>query len=134
MPRATGGVVACTLEDGSVGMRWIAILVGSAMLAGGAGQAQSAPAKAPASQGVTRLVLPPVPKALLPESFAGWESAGVAKKLTDAALADAANAAALKEYEFTDGALGEYKHGGETLSLRVLRFDDASGTYGAYSF
>jgi hypothetical protein len=117
-------------------MRWIAILVGTAMLAGGAraAQAQSAPGKAPASQGVTRLVLPPVLKALLPESFAGWESAGAAKKLTDATLADAANAAALKEYEFTDGALGEYKRGSETLSLRALRFHDASGAYGAYSF
>jgi hypothetical protein len=59
-------------------MRWIAILVGTAMLAGGAGQAQSAPAKAPASQGVTRLVLPPMPKTLLPESFAGWDAAGAA--------------------------------------------------------
>ena len=58
----------------------------------------------------------------------GWRRAR-RRSCTDAALADAANAAALKEYEFTDGALGEYKRGGETLSLRALRFHDASGAY-----
>jgi hypothetical protein len=115
-------------------MRWIAVLFFSAVLAGGAAaaQAQGAPVKAP--QGVTHLMLPPVPKALLPDAFAGWTAADAAKKVTDAALADAANAAALKEYEFTDGALGEYKRSGETLSLRALRFHDASGAFGAYSF
>jgi hypothetical protein len=115
-------------------MRWISILVCSAALAGGAiaVQAQSAPAKAP--QGATRLMLPPVPKALLPQAFAGWVAAQPPKKLTDAALADAVNAAALKEYDFTDAALADYKRSGETLSLRALRFRDASGAFGAYSF
>jgi hypothetical protein len=117
-------------------MRWIAILVSSAMLAGGiaAGQAQSAPAKAPATQGVAHLVLPPVPKALLPESFAGWVAAEPPKKMTDAAQADSINTAALKEYDFTDAALADYKRSGEKLSLRALRFHDASGAFGAYSF
>jgi hypothetical protein len=40
----------------------------------------------------------------------------------------------LKEYDFTDGSLANYKRSGETLSLRALRFHDASGAYGAYSF
>jgi hypothetical protein len=79
-------------------------------------------------------MLPPVPKALLPEAFAGWVAAGAAKKMTDAAQADSANAPALKEYDFSDAALAEYKRSGETLSLRALRFNDASGAYGAYSF
>ena len=115
-------------------MRWISIAVCSAVLVGGAAaaQAQSVPAKAP--QGATHLVLPPVPKALLPESFAGWVAAKPAKKLTDAAQADSANAAALKEYGFTDAAMADYKRDGETLSLRALRFYDASGAFGAYSF
>jgi hypothetical protein len=56
------------------------------------------------------------------------------KKVTDAAQADPANAAALKEYDFTDAALADYKREGETLSLRALRFHDASGAFGAYSF
>jgi hypothetical protein len=56
------------------------------------------------------------------------------KKLSDAAQADPANTAMLKEYDFTDAELGDYKRSGETLSLRALRFHDASGAYGAYSF
>ena len=68
------------------------------------------------------------------EAFAGWVAAEAPKKFTDAAQADPANAAALKEYDFTDGALASYKRSGETLSLRALRFHDASGAYGAYSF
>ena len=117
-------------------MRWMAILVVSAVIAGGAsaGQAQAAPAKASAKQGVTHLAQPPVPKALLPDSFAGWVATGAPKKITDAAQADPVNAAALKEYEFTDAVVAGYKRSGETLSLHALRFHDASGAYGAYSF
>ncbi len=117
-------------------MRWIAILVCWAALAGGAtaGQAQVVPAKSRAKQVVTHLVLPPVPKALLPDSFAGWVATGAPKKITATAQADPVNAAALKEYEFTDGELSVYKRSGETLSLRALRFHDAGGAYGAYSF
>ena len=115
-------------------MRWISIVVCSAVLAAVAvgGEAQSAPVKAPT--GATHIMLPPVPKALLPDSFAGWVEAGAPKKLNDAALADATNAAALKEYDFADGVLAQYKRGGETLSLRALRFRDVSGAFGAYSF
>jgi hypothetical protein len=115
-------------------MRWISIVVCSAALAGVAVgvEAQSVPVKAPT--GATHIMLPPVPKALLPDSFAGWVEAGAPKKLNDAALADATNAAALKEYDFADGVLAQYKRGGETLSLRALRFRDVSGAFGAYSF
>jgi hypothetical protein len=115
-------------------MRWISILVCMAALAGGANalQAQSAPAKTP--QGAAHLVLPPVPKALLQQAFAGWVAAQPPKKLTDAAQADPAHAAALTEYGFTDAALADYKRSSETLSLRALRFHDASGAFGAYSF
>jgi hypothetical protein len=117
-------------------MRWISVVVCSAAFMGGAigvlGQAE--PAKTAAPAGVAHLVLPPVPKALLPEAFAGWLSAEAPKKVTDAAQADSANAAALKEYDFTDAALGDYKRGSETLSLHALRFHDASGAYGAYSY
>jgi hypothetical protein len=117
-------------------MRWISIVACSAALAGGCAGAlaQAAPAKAAAPSGVAHLVLPPVPKALLPEAFAGWVTAQAPKKVTDAAQADPANAAALKEYDFTDAALADYKREGETLSLRALRFHDASGAFGAYSF
>jgi len=117
-------------------MRWIPILVCSAVLLGSAvdAEAQAAPAKASGTQGATHLVLPPVPKPLLPDSFAGWVAASPARIVTDPALADPADIAALKEYDFTDGALANYKRSGETLSLHALRFHDASGAYGAYSF
>jgi hypothetical protein len=122
---------ACTLEDGGVRMRKILVLACSAMLMGGT---VAALAQGTAPQNATRLVLPPVPKALLPSDFAGWTAASAAKKMTDAAMADSANAAVLKEYNFSYAELGDYKHGGETLSVRALRFHDASGAYGAYSF
>lgn len=120
-------------------MRWIPVLACSicsaALLASAAtAVAQAGPAKAPEPQGVTHLTLPPVPKALLPDSFAGWVSAEKPKTFTDASQADSTNAEALKEYDFTDGALANYKRSGETLSLRALRFHDASGAFGAYSF
>ena len=71
---------------------------------------------------------------LLPASFAGWEAASAAKPVTDPALADSANAAALKEYGFTDALLNSYAREDETLKLKALRFVDVSGAYGAYTF
>jgi hypothetical protein len=117
-------------------MHWSSIVVCSAVLAAGSvvAQSQAAPAKPAQPQGVTHLTLPPVPKALLPEAFAGWLTAEAPKKVTDAAQADLSNAAALKEYDFTDASLADYKRNGETLSLHALRFRDASGAFGAYSF
>jgi hypothetical protein len=79
---------------------------------------------------------PDVP--LLPASFSGWdsssESQAAAKPVTDPAQADAAGAAALKEYGFTDASLRDYTRDGETLKIKALRFADASGAYGAYTF
>lgn len=97
-------------------------------------QAPASPVKTPAPQGATHIMLPPVPKALLPDAFAGWVSAEAPKKIADPAQADPANAAALKEYGFTDAALATYKRSGETLAIHALRFEDASGAYGAYSY
>jgi len=117
-------------------MRWFFILVCSVVLLGSsaAAQAQAVPAKTPVPPGATHLMLPPVPKALLPESFAGWIATNPPRTITASAYADPANAAALDEYGFTDAAQADYKRSGETLSLRALRFHDASGAYGAYSF
>ncbi|MDR3771881.1 MAG: hypothetical protein P4L26_00960 [Terracidiphilus sp.] len=118
-------------------MRWISILVCSALLAGSAGSAdaQTAPGNKPAAkEAVTPVVLPPSPKALLPEALNGWVADEPVKSLANADQADPANAAALKEYSYTTGASVTYKRDGETLSVRALRFQDASGAYGAYSF
>jgi hypothetical protein len=71
---------------------------------------------------------------LLPASFSGWQTGSASKPVTDPSQADAANAAALREYGFTDALLNDYTRDGETLKVRALRFVDASGAYGAYSF
>jgi hypothetical protein len=118
-------------------MRWISVLACSMLVLGIAvsDEAQAAPAKqAEPAKAAAKVVPPAAPAALLPDSYAGWVAAEPAKMITDPAQADPVNAAALKEYDFTDAALANYKRGGETLSLRALRFHDASGAYGAYSF
>jgi hypothetical protein len=124
-------------------MRWMSAVACSVVLLGSAVSidAQTASAQkavqaktvAPAKP-ITMVSVAPVPAALLPESFAGWRSIDSPKAVTDAAQADPAAAEALKEYDFTDAMIGDYKRGSETVSLRALRFHDASGAYGAYSF
>ncbi len=104
----------------SYGVRWVF---------GQAGQPTTAEKRS-----ATTITLPPSPKALLPDVFDGWVTAEPSKVLADPAQADAANAAALKEYGFTMGLAASYKREGETLTMRALRFDDTSGAYGAYSY
>jgi hypothetical protein len=124
-------------------MRWIAVLVSSAAMVAGAvsSLAQVAPSKpsittekAASAKAAMPLVLPATQKPVLPDVLAGWVSVAPPKTFIDAAEADGANSAALKEYDFTGGATANYKRSGETLSLRALHFHDASGAYGAYSF
>jgi hypothetical protein len=78
---------------------------------------------------------PPAPAAapILPTMFAGWQS--TASQTSDnPAAADPANASVLKEYGFTEFESANYSRDGITLALRVIRFQDASGAYGAYTF
>jgi hypothetical protein len=113
-------------------MGWIAILGFSLTLAA---QAPAAVAQsAPAPRGAVRVDLPPPPKPLLPDAFAGWVQAQPIRTVTDPAQIDGANVPALKEYDFSNGVLASYKRDGETLELRALRFNDTSGAYGAYTF
>ena len=91
-------------------MRWIPIVVCSAVLAGsaayGSAQAQAAaPAKTatpgnasgkPAvKEAVTPVMLPPSPRALLPDALDGWVETEPPKSLADPAQADPANVGAL---------------------------------------
>jgi hypothetical protein len=94
------------------------------------GAAQSAPPKATS----VKVELPPAPKPLLPDAFAGWVAAEPSKTVIDAAQADAANATALKEYGFLRAVSADYKREGETLKVRALQFSDTSGSYGAYTY
>jgi hypothetical protein len=123
-------------------MRWIPVLICLGALLGSASsvQAQAKPVKSSVPKTSNPPITPVTPakpaevKALLPTDFAGWVSSEPPKIVTDPAQADAGNVAALKEYDFTDAALAIYKRSSETLSLRALRFHDASGAYGAYTF
>jgi hypothetical protein len=117
-------------------MRWLAVICGLAAVGGCAALvcAQAAQPTAAEKKSATAITLPPAPKALLPDAFDGWETAEPSKTLTDAAQADPANATALKEYGFNAVVEAHYKREGETLSVRALRFEDASGAYGAYSY
>jgi hypothetical protein len=84
--------------------------------------AQTVPAKAAApgntsskpaaNEVVTPVKLPPSPRALLPEVLNGWVESETPKSLTDPAMADPSNVAALKEYDYTGGAATTYKRNG----------------------
>jgi len=72
---------------------------------------------------------------VLPQQFAGWQLQGTLQTSKDPATADSANPAILKEYGFSDFALGMYtREDGRKLTLRAARFADASGAYGAFTF
>ena len=73
------------------------------------------------------------PAPLLPDVFAGWQK-GETHASSDPAQADPANASLLKEYGFTGFEAAAYSQSGRKLSLKVARFSDASGAYGAFTF
>ena len=74
--------------------------------------------------------LPP----LLPNDFAGWQLAAPATTSTTPEAADGANADLLKEDGFAQFASATYTRNGDKLSVRAIRFADASGAYAAYTF
>lgn len=71
---------------------------------------------------------------LLPQQFAGWQMQGQAHTATEAASADAAYSAVLREYGFHDLATATYTRPDRTLTIKAARFNDASGAYGAFTF
>src|SRR5262249_45292333 len=73
--------------------------------------------------------------AILPHAFAGWTQSGAVNTTTDAAKADSAYPAVLKEYGFVDSQTATYtRDDGRKLAVKVARFNDASGAYGAFTF
>ncbi len=71
----------------------------------------------------------------LPPSFAGWTQSGAVQSTTDAAKADAAYPAVLKEYGFTGAETVTYTRAdGRKLTVKAARFNDATGAYGAFTF
>ena len=111
----------------SVGTFIFLVCLSGMVVAASAPSAQ-APARSPARS------VQPAP-AILPQQFGGWEVQAPAQTSTDPSLVDAANAAVLKEYGFSDAALASYtRDDGRTLKIKAARFADASGAFGAYTF
>jgi hypothetical protein len=84
----------------------------------------AAPAAAPTT---------PAPAAFLPASFSGWTQS-TNRVSANPADADAPNADVLKEYGFTSFQSATYSRDSDTLTIRAIRFQDASGAYGAFTF
>jgi hypothetical protein len=79
-------------------------------------------------------VSPPAAPPLLPTDFAGWTLSAPVQESASPEAADAANASVLKEYGFQQFASAHYANGDNKLSVRAIRFQDASGAYGAFTF
>jgi hypothetical protein len=104
----------------------IAALLGSSSLAPSL-SAQSLPPS-------QKVVATAMPAPLLPESFAGFELQGKLDKTTAPGTADPGNAQVLVEDGFRDFASGSYKNNVNTVTIRAMRFADASGAFAAYTF
>src|SRR5271170_6454761 len=76
----------------------------------------------------------PAPPPILPSNFAGWHLAAPATASAAPEAADGANADLLKEDGFEQFASATYIRNGDKLSVRAMRFGDASGAYAAYTF
>ena len=77
----------------------------------------------------------PSPSPILPPQFAGWHVSGTIQSSKDPAVADSVNAALLKEYGLTDFESGTYtRDDGRKLTIKAIRFADASGAYGAFTY
>ena len=77
----------------------------------------------------------PSSPSILPPQFAGWHVSGSTKTSKDPAVADSVNAALLKEYGLTDFESGTYvRDDGRKVALKAIRFADASGAYGAFTY
>lgn len=75
------------------------------------------------------------PAAILPSQFGGWHISGSTHASKDPAVADSVNAALLKEYGLTDFESGTYtREDGRKVALKAIRFADASGAYGAFTY
>jgi hypothetical protein len=74
------------------------------------------------------------PDSLLPETFAGWQKSSPAQTSNNPADADKVNPDLLKEYGFNDFEDAHYTRSDRKIEIRAIRFRDASGAYGAFTF
>jgi len=96
--------------------------------------AQTAQLTTAEKQQAAKVIVPPAPVKLLPDTLDGWVATGPAKTITNPVVADPVNAAALMEYGFISEQVASYTREGETLTLHALSFGDLTGAYGTYSY
>jgi hypothetical protein len=71
---------------------------------------------------------------LLPDAFAGWQKGVPAHTSINPADADKVNLGLLKEYGFNDFEDATYTKGDRKMQVKAIRFKDASGAYGAFTY
>ena len=74
------------------------------------------------------------PDSLLPDAFAGWQKSSPAHSSANPADADKVNPDLLKEFGFNDFQDATYRKGDRKIEIKAIRFADASGAYGAFTF
>lgn len=75
-----------------------------------------------------------IPGPLLPTIFAGWQLTGTPQNSTDPQAADKSTADALKEFGFSRYEAATYARGDDSLAVKAVQFQDATGAYGAFTF
>jgi hypothetical protein len=76
-----------------------------------------------------------VPSSVLPLQFAGWQVKDSVTKSSDPVAADEPNAPVLKEYGFQRLEKATYtRDDGRKLEIKGAVFEDASGSYGAFTY
>lgn len=78
--------------------------------------------------------VPPSAPPILPFSFAGWQQASAPQPSAAPEAADQGNANVLREYGFSEFIAANYAQPDNKLSIRAIRFQDATGAYGAFTF
>lgn len=72
---------------------------------------------------------------LLPQQFDGWQTQKQVQESGNAEKADPVNAALLHEYGFKEFASATYtRPDGHQLAVKAIRFQDATGAYGAFTY
>ncbi len=113
--------------------RSVGVVISLACLVGMAVAADQPAAEKSARPAVQAAAI--VPQQILPQQFEGWQMQGSAQTSTNPAVADPTTVGILKEYRFSDAANAIYaRDDGRTLKIHAMRFADASGAFGAYTF
>jgi hypothetical protein len=88
-----------------------------------------------ASAGVAAKPVSASAASVLPADFAGWQRKDAVASSSDPAVADATDAAVLKEYGFERLEKATYaRDDGRTVVVKAAVFADASGAYGAFTY